>query len=378
MNRFWRGWRPRGRFILFVLLSLFIVAQVSWWMIYQNRTGARIETLQQQIWRQQIATAHQWTSQHEELPADSLARWVGVMFPDLEYHPARDSLAITAAARERLAEETTHVTRMFAMESAFFVVIILAGMVYMYLTLRHEVRVERQYANFLSAVTHELRSPVAAIKLLHETLSAGELPPDKRAKVLHSIRRSLDRLHLLIDRLLKTREFSARGKRVLNLRRVDLADVSGAALRELTGGHPEARERVRVSFMRPLPVVIDPEHWRILVTNLVENALKYSEEPVEVELAGDGRFARLSVRDRGIGFARRERRRVFRRFYRVGNEDTRRSEGSGLGLYLVREIARSFRGRVRADSPGPDRGATFTVRVPLAKGDGDETADPRG
>ncbi|MCB2213415.1 HAMP domain-containing histidine kinase [bacterium] len=367
MTPFWKKIRPRSRLLLFLFLSTFIAAQVSWWVIYQVRTAERVETLQNEVWEREIRVADRLIARHEAV-TDSMAALLSTLFEDLEYSHDLNGVVVKAEARKRLASETTDVARMFAMESMTFLIIILAGMIYMYVTLRREIQVERQYANFLSAVTHELRSPIAAMRLLMESLQ-GDLTPDQRDRVLLNMNRSLDRLHGLIDRLLTTREFVGQRRPLRELNVVDLGKHTRRVLDELYAHHPVAAGRLQVSVAPSLPARIHSGHWGILVSNLVDNALKYSdsEQPVRVDVSRKGSRVVLTVADMGEGFSHSERQRIFKRFYRIGEEDTRTAEGSGLGLYLVREIARSFRGDVSAHSDGPGQGATFTVRVPLAK-----------
>ncbi len=368
MTPFWKKIRPRSRLLLFVFLSAFIVTQVSWWAIYQTRTADRIASLQEEVWEREIGVAERLIAQHESVMSDSLFGMMNVLFDDLRFDDESARVVVSHEARERLASETTDVARMFAMESATFLIIILAGMIYMYVTLRREVQVERQYANFLSAVTHELRSPVAALRLLQETLH-GDLAPDQRSQVLSNMERSLDRLQNLIDRLLKTREFTGDRRATNDLERADLGVLLKSVIRDINTHHPMAGGRLTVVAEDSVFARVDIEHWRIMVSNLIDNALKYSKagRPITISMQNVGNKATLVVKDDGVGFSMAERQRIFKRFYRIGDENTRTTDGSGLGLYLVREIARSFRGNAWAFSEGPGKGATFTVQIPRAK-----------
>jgi signal transduction histidine kinase len=123
------------------------------------------------------------------------------------------------------------------------------------------------------------------------------------------------------------------------------------------------------SITTGLKVLMDREHWRIILNNLIENSLKYSQDEcrIEVKLENNNGKARLEISDNSRGFSKREKKKIFKRFYRVGDEDTRDTQGTGLGLYLVREIVRVFGGEVVADSPGHGQGAIFTITLPLYK-----------
>lgn len=149
---------------------------------------------------------------------------------------------------------------------------------------------------------------------------------------------------------------------------VNLAEETTEATRYLT---ESLRDLYGVEISSELDstvrVKIDPEHWRIIVTNLVENAAKYSKGggTIWVKLEKTHHRAIFSVVDKGVGFRRSEAKRIFQRFYRIGSEDTRTTSGSGLGLYLVSELVQQHRGRIKASSPGEGEGATFIVYLPL-------------
>lgn len=356
----------KGQFILFVLLTLFLIAQVSWWIIFQIRSGERHTELQESLWARQVETAMLWASTHHASHED-FATFLARSFPDLVLDD-RSVPRVSFGARAELKKETGRAVRMFLYEGTFYSTILVAGIFFMYWTLRRELSFERRQSSFLSAISHELKTPITALRLYSETLDGPKLDETQRAEVLGSMRENLDRLSSLIDRLLQARAMLHVGGES-EVVTVNLAEETEETARRLV---EPLRDLYGVELSSDLEntvrVRIDPEHWRIIVTNLLENAAKYSRDGGEVRMVLEKSHhqAVFSVHDNGVGFPRHETKRIFKRFYRIGSEDTRTTSGSGLGLYLVSELVRQHRGRVRAQSPGVGQGATFTVYLPLS------------
>jgi len=352
--------------VVFFLLTLFLVAQVSWWVYFQVRASEKNAALQRELWKRQLTTAQIWMGAHNTEPG-AKERWLHEAFPDLAL--TEDGiLMVDPQAEAKLTRETEKVSRMFMYEAVTFTIILTAGFFFMYWTLQREITFERRQSSFLSAISHELKTPITAIRLYSETLQHRDLPKEQSDEILSNLDQNLDRLQSLIERLLQARAMLG-AKQVGNIEVVHLAEETTEAVRTVQESIGELfKVDISTELDDTLRIRIDPEHWRIIVTNLVENAVKYSIEgsEVQIRLTRSGRRARLKVIDNGMGFPKNEQRRIFDRFYRAEKEDTRRTTGSGLGLYLVREISRIYGGRVKSYSAGPGRGAEFTVCVPLA------------
>jgi signal transduction histidine kinase len=313
-----------------------------------------------------METASLWASAHSASPRE-FHSYLERSFPDLTLDE-RGRPRVRPEARRELQQETGSAVRMFLYEGTFFAAVLIAGIFFMYWTLRREVTFERRQSSFLSAISHELKTPITALRLYSETLERPRLKEQQRTEVLGSMRENLDRLTSLIDRLLQARAMLQSSPEIRR-QTLHLAEETAEAVRQsgetLQDVYPAEFELDLDSALR---VRVDPEHWRIIVSNLLENAAKYSPagERVTVRLKRRGRRAVLSVIDHGAGFTRSQRRRLFQRFYRAESEDTRRRPGSGIGLYLVRQLAGLHGGRVQASSAGPGKGAVFSVSLPLA------------
>jgi signal transduction histidine kinase len=354
----------KRHFILFLALTAFGLAQLGWWVIFQVREGARLRQQQNYVWDQQIYTARQWASANRVSP-DVLRKWLTI-FPDLEIAPNGSAIVVTAAAQQRLDHMAGKRVRMFISEGAFFTLLVAAAAAYIYWTLHREMNFERRQSMFLSATSHELKTPLTSLKLYLDTMKDRDPPPEQRAEIVATMQSDVDRLSGLIEQLLQAQSVMNRARKPL-LVQTDLAEETRAALGQVKGMFSVAGFDLKIRIDENLWAKTEPLRWQILVKNLLENAFKYSPRggTVEIALTRESHSARLMVKDHGIGLPKPELERVFERFYRVENEDTRSTKGTGLGLYLVRSIALSFGGKTWAESPGLGQGASFFVEIPL-------------
>ena len=251
-----------------------------------------------------------------------------------------------------------------------FFLLLIAGMVLNTIFLVREIRRNEQHDSFINAVTHELKTPVASIRLYLQTLQTRELDEAKRREFYRIMLEDSDRLLQTIEQVLRAGSTGPRLRRIVRAR-VDLGEIAREAV-ELarTRFHldPSAlayEERVT----GPARVVLgDPEELKAAVWNLLDNAVKYSVGDVRIDVTLedlDGRLA-VRVRDRGVGISPAELKRIFRRFYRIPASVAMRTKGSGLGLFIVRSVARKHGGRAFAESEGAGRGSTFTLLLPRA------------
>ena len=252
--------------------------------------------------------------------------------------------------------------------SIFFLVII-AGVVINTIFLVREIRRNEQHDSFINAVTHELKTPVASIRLYLETLQSRDLPDDKRREFYRIMLEDSDRLLHTIDQVLRagaTGSILRRGAKV----RLDLGEIARECV-ELarTRFHLTADALRYVPHIEHAIVLGDGEELKAAVWNLLDNAVKYSQgDPkilVELEEMHNNRIA-VRVTDHGVGISPAELKRIFRRFYRIPASVAVRAKGSGLGLFIVRSVARKHGGRAFAQSAGHGQGSTFTLLLPAA------------
>jgi signal transduction histidine kinase len=238
------------------------------------------------------------------------------------------------------------------------------GLVLIFILLLREVRLNERQSNFVSAVTHELKTPVASLRLYLDTLELRDLPAERRSEFYGTMRQDLDRLNATINNVLRAAMYTDRP--VIDAHPLDLAKLVRRAI-ELTRTRNQLPAEA-IAYDGPETLVLkgDASGLETAVLNLLDNAVKYSKERIEVraELDSADARARLRVRDCGMGMSRAHLAFVFNRFYRIGAEVRRSRTGTGLGLFLVKSVVQSHGGSVAAESPGPDRGSTFTITLP--------------
>jgi signal transduction histidine kinase len=267
----------------------------------------------------------------------------------------------------RTGAERRHVV-MFASEGSFFMVLLLLGVWLMYRTLAEQVRLREMRATFLSSVTHELKSPLAAIRLFLETLEQGRADEEKRRDLVRKMLLDTERLERLVNDLLRAGRIEAGALSAdEGEARLD-AVVEGAAERARLRCGPG--DEVRVEGPGPVLVPGDEELLRSAVENLLDNAVKYSPAPrrVVARLRADALEAVVEVEDAGLGIDPAFAARAFQPFARSGREETRAAPGTGLGLFLVRGIAEAHGGRAWIRPRPEGRGTVAGIALPRGKG----------
>src|SRR5262245_24153467 len=216
------------------------------------------------------------------------------------------------------------------------VLMIICGIVLNTVFLVREIRRNEQHDAFINAVTHELKTPVTSIRLYLQTLQTRPVDEEKRKEFYRTMLDDSDRLLTTIEQVLRTGRLGASAKS-MNLIRVDIDQLVRACVERVRKLHRVGDEAVRFEPCGPATVMADEEDVRAAVTNLIDNAVKYSGSEVRVTVKTertDERFVTVRVRDQGPGIPRDELKRVFRRFYRVPGPLASRIKGTGLGLYI--------------------------------------------
>ncbi len=245
-------------------------------------------------------------------------------------------------------------------------VMILGGMYFIFIYLARQININRLYDSFIASVTHELKTPLASIQLYLETLLYRPVPPEKEREFLDFMMRDTHRLRKLINSIL---DISALEQNKMNFN-FQIFPVE-KLVKELV---VEAREQfkidaetIEIQGKAPCLCRVDREAFKTVFDNLIDNARKYSagDFHLTVRMYCTVQKFFLEFTDRGIGLAEKDRKNVFNKFYRVSGPDIPNVKGTGLGLYLVREIVRSHGGKISVFSEGLNRGCTFKIELPV-------------
>jgi two-component system, OmpR family, sensor histidine kinase SenX3 len=247
--------------------------------------------------------------------------------------------------------------------------LIISGVVLNTIFLVREIRRNEQHDAFINAVTHELKTPVASIRLYLETLQTRTVDEGRRQEFYRVMLADSDRLLSTIEQVLRTGRAGA-SSRKLHLASFDPNEIVAAAIDRARTLHGVAEEALRFAPSPPLTMVADRDEVEAAVSNLIDNAVKYSGKEVDVEAslsAADPGFVTLRVADRGAGIPKPDLKRIFKRFYRIPGTPATRVKGTGLGLFIVRSVAKRHGGRVWAESEGPGCGSTFVLKLPVSQ-----------
>ncbi len=249
-----------------------------------------------------------------------------------------------------------------------FFTLIIAGLVVYTVFLVREIHKNEQQDSFLNAVTHELKTPIASIRLYLETLQTRQLTEAQHKDFYRIMLEDTDRLLGTVEQILKAGE-ARHASSKKNWEKVDFSAIVAETveLTRLRHHLPDEALQFAGSAEEKIYLRGNPQELRTAVFKLVENAVKYSSEKKEIAvdlMSPDIDTILLRVRDKGVGIPHPELKRIFKRFYRVASSATGRVKGTGLGLFIVRSIARRHGGDAFAESEGTGRGSTFTLRLP--------------
>lgn len=252
-------------------------------------------------------------------------------------------------------------------EGSAFLFLICAAAVYLYRLVRRQLQLQQQQQNFVMAVTHELKTPIAVARLNLETLQKHRLEEEKKAKLVQTTLQETLRLDTLINNILLASQLEERAYRTTK-EELDFSALVKDVLKDFENRYPE--RPLTVSLADDVVLYGDATLLKLLLSNLLENANKYSPKRKTVSLfltaktsyltaeAGD---VTLTVADEGGGIPDEEKKAVFQKFYRIGAEETRKTQGTGLGLYICKKIAEDHGGKISVQDNGPT-GSKFIVQ----------------
>ena len=263
---------------------------------------------------------------------------------------------------EQINEESIRKTHQYRGEGATFLFIILVGAVFVFRAVRRQFKVAQQQQNFMMAITHELKTPIAVAKLNLETLQKHKLDEEKKDKLIRMTLQETNRLNTLTNNILISSQLEGGGYKLVK-EDLDLSALISRLVMDFKQRFPDRTWILEVPDA--IHVKADPLLIQILINNLLDNAVKYSPRSasVQVKLGQGTSSVEMSIADQGPGIPDEEKGKIFKRFYRIGNESIRTTQGTGLGLYLCKKITTDHRGSIRVSDNQPS-GANFIVQLP--------------
>lgn len=247
-------------------------------------------------------------------------------------------------------------------EGTVFFLIMILGVARVRHSFKKEADLAQQQKNFILSITHELKSPLASVKLQLETLLKRDLSADNKNKVIGNALADAERLDYLVENILMAANLESSGYR-LYLERLNFSDFVIDFLEKFKSRNNKSE--ILSNIQDNVFISADKTAILSVIQNLMENAVKYSGEgsSVSVNLYKKNNDIILEVGDQGIGINEEEKKKVFRKFYRIGNEETRGTKGTGLGLYIVKHLVELHKGNVTIKDNKP-RGAIFEITLP--------------
>jgi signal transduction histidine kinase len=296
--------------------------------------------------------------------ANGAGDWLGDRFPGVKVRmPPVESSAAGRALRRGF----------YAAALAIVLSVTLFGGYLLWRDVNREMRIATLRSQFVSSVSHELKTPLTAIRMFAETLQLDRVDAATRKEYLDTIVNESERLTRLLNNVLDFSKIEE-GRKAYRRESASLADVVRTAARAMAYPLEQHGFVLRVEIDNSIPPLsIDADALEQAILNLLTNAMKYSGSGrvVDLRLAREGRQAVISVRDEGIGIPEADQARIFEKFYRISTPENQRIPGTGLGLTLVDHIVKAHEGSTHVES-SPGRGSTFSIHLPI----GEDTVPP--
>ena len=250
-------------------------------------------------------------------------------------------------------------TNKYIAEGVTFLILTLIGAAFVYRAVRRQFNLQLQQQNFMMAITHELKTPISVAKLNLETLQKYQLDAEKQKKLIRMTLHETSRLDALINNILVSSQLEGGGY-VFSKEELDFSSLFKDCIRETKTRYPE---RIFLEEIEPeIEIAGDPLLLQLMISNVIENAIKYSpkEKPITCRLKKVNDKVVLNVIDEGTGISDEEKPKIFEKFYRTGDESTRKTQGTGLGLYLCRKIAADHNADISVTNNVP-AGSNFAI-----------------
>jgi two-component system, OmpR family, sensor histidine kinase CiaH len=313
--------RLRSIFIIYWILLAYIIAALVWWFIALNRQNEQMANYKIQELKTEEPSYKERLAKIEDVEKRKTAQYIG--------------------------------------EGVTFFLLIVAGAVFVFRAARRQLNFSLQQQNFMMALTHELKTPIAITKLNLETLQKRKLEEQQQQRLIQTTLQEANRLNSLCNNMLLSSQIEASGFKISE-EEINFSELAGNCVHDFTVRYPE--KKLITAIQPDIFTNGDQLLLQMAVNNLVDNAIKYSpkETLITIELTQQKNNISLLVKDEGKGIAAEERKKVFDKFYRVGNSATKGAKGTGLGLFLTKKIVQQHNGNISVTDNVPS-GCIFTI-----------------
>jgi len=320
--------------VIFYFLVVYIFASFIWWSFLLSRKNI-----------------------------ESFSKDVKILQLQYEKRGMNPEAIYSSSEYQRLEDAKKRQRSMILGEGLVFFILLSTGAFQIHRSFRREIELNRQQRNFILSITHELKSPLAGIKISLETILNRQLDKVKSTRLLKNAKKDTERLGTLVDNILMAANIENEAVRFTE----ENIEIT-AMIKELVEHYNLKYEdlgSISLTSENRKVIKADPMAFNSIVVNLIENAIKYSENEFEIAIRiieSDGQLI-LDVADKGIGIPDAEKKKVFKKFYRLGAEETRRTKGTGLGLYLIKELVQMYKGKISILDNSP-KGSIFRIIWP--------------
>jgi len=295
--------------------------------------------------------------------------WIVLMAVWINWY-LENNLSIKEFAQELRPDLfTAEVEWLILFEGCFLMLLILSGVYVIFVYWNKQNRLNQTQSNFVASVSHELKSPLASIQLYLETLKYQDVSKEDSKDFIETMLSDTTRLSGLIENILQSSKADPKSME-LQTQKIDLGQLLSEVVNDHKRQFEEKKCEVKLQLEASPILVLDKKALQMVFNNLIGNALRYSPagSSLRIHLHRTGRFWDVDFVDKGIGFEKKDMKKVFKKFYRVQNKDTQNIEGAGLGLFISSEIVKNHKGRLKVMSPGRGQGSIFTVSLPISRG----------
>jgi len=353
--------KPR---VIFIIVSLYVLAAFTWWTLAHIRAHTEIAELKKQNIIEKVKEAKLLIESKNLAKKAEVVYTINSFYPELRLDYFNSNKDYKIIPKENvISEHDLYVKRktwQYVGEGLVMMVLLFWGMLVIYRTFSKNIRLNKQQNNFLLSITHELKTPIASVKLYIETLLKRDLDKEKTTTILKNSLLDMKRLQILVENLLLSAQIESK-KFDLSLLENNLSELLNQIIDKYAT--PRGIEgRLINKIQDEIYVDCDKMAIEMLLTNLLDNAIKYSptNSPIHIELSQSENKTVLELKDEGEGISAADKKVVFRKFFRAGDENTRKSKGTGLGLFIIKNIVQLHNAQIEILDNSP-KGTIFKI-----------------